>query len=128
MKHYKQLVISLIVLLVFWGSVSSFIFASSPNYGYSDHSNILYYDGYVQCQPSYNQNGNHAAQCWLRYVKADGGNDSGRIWSLGGLSQNDSRILSVSKRYWDDLNPWASVTTFSYGFTWVPHNSGIWPY
>lgn len=125
-KVRKMLTVSFIGVLLFFSV--SIVSASSTNYGSSVEHLQLYYDGYVQCKPSYNDGGSHAAQCWLRYVKADGGNDTGKLYSLQGTSQSDGRVLSVSRRYWDDLNPFAAKTTFSYGFIWVPHNAGYWPW
>lgn len=103
------------------------VLAASPNYGRtSEHISQLFYDGYVQCQPSYIQAKQRAARGWLRY-DIPGVKTSGNQYTSAGSGPADSRIHSKSYRFFDSFNPIAPKTTFTYGFNWVPVNSP-WPY
>jgi hypothetical protein len=78
--------------------------AASPNYATNTHEDMsLYYYGYVQCQPSYVENGNHAARGYIRYWRYDllGNvvNDTGRLYTAYGNGPDDGRILSRSYTY-----------------------------
>ncbi|MBS3949432.1 MAG: hypothetical protein KGZ53_02025 [Peptococcaceae bacterium] len=101
--------------------------AGGPNYATSTHHSIAIYDGYIQCQPSYVDNGYHAARGFFVYRNGWGG---GEQWAYTSYGQNaqDGAIYSASMRYWDTLNPFAPKVTFNYNFDWVPFGSGIWPY
>lgn len=104
----------------------------SPNYATNSHEDMsIYYYGYVQCQPSYVENENHAARGYIRYWRYDlqGNivNDTGRLYTAYGNGPNDGRILSRSHTYTDSIIPNPHKTQFRYGFDWVPHGSGIWP-
>ena len=113
------------IALAAW--VAPALAAGSPNYATTTESALgLYYDGYVQCQPSYVQAKQHAAQGWLRY-NIPGGADSGRQYTGKGTGPTDSRIYSKSYRFYDTLSPVAPATQFTYGFNWVPDGSP-WPY
>lgn len=119
----------LIVLMV--GATTAFA-AASPNYATNKHDALsLYYYGYVQCKPSFVENGNHAARGYLRYQRYDlFGNvskDTGRIYTAYGSGPTDSRILSKSYTFTDSIIPNPNKTQFWYGFDWVPKGSGYWP-
>jgi len=99
--------------------------ASWPNFATSTESaSQLFFDGYVQCQPAYIENGHHAARGFFVYRNGL----VGEQWAFTpfGQSAEDGSILSVSMRYLDTLNPWAPAVTFNYGFDWVPFGSGKW--
>ena len=60
--------------------------SASPNYATNSHEDMsLYYYGYVQCQPSYNEDGKHAQAGYIRYWRYDllGNtvNDTGRLYT-----------------------------------------------
>lgn len=118
-----------VVLVLCMGALV--VFASGPNFYLNDHSNMLYYDGYIQCQPSYNDHGSHAANGYIRYFGLDAAgnhiNDTGRLYTGTGTGPNDGHIYSRSYRYFDSLDPNAVPTQFYYGFTWVPDGSPYWP-
>ena len=97
---------------------------ASPNYGYSKEVVQYFYDGYVQCQPSYNDNGKHAARAYL--TLKNGAEGTVVKYTDWGKNFNDSRILSTSYRYRDTLNPIAPKVTFNFNFIYASHN-GIWP-
>lgn len=104
--------------------------AMSPNYATNSHEDMsIYYYGYVQCQPSYVENENHAARGYIRYWRYDlqGNivNDTGRLYTAYGNGPNDGRILSRSHTYTDSIIPNPHKTQFRYGFDWVPHGSGM---
>lgn len=99
---------------------------SSPNYATSKERFQYLYDGYVQIQSSYNDNGQHAARGYIRYSGGANG-DTGRLYTSFGTSMNDSKIRSRSYTYNDTLNPWAPKVKFNYGFDWVPAGSSVWP-
>ena len=132
-NKFTAIMSCLVAMLMLFGVTTAFANAS-PNKGASYHNNDMgiYYQGYVQCQPSYIENGNHAARGYLRYWCYDlSGNvedDTGRLYTEYGNGPNDSRILSRSYIYRDSLipNPYYK-TQFRYGFDWVPHGTGIWP-
>lgn len=120
MKKWFNYVTALIIL----GAFVVFVlpsFAASPNYATSVEGPWpgLYYDGYIQIQPSYNENGYHAARGYFVYRNGD----EGEVWTYTeyGKSERDSTIYSASRRYWDtwDLN--APPVTFNYNFDWIPH-------
>ena len=97
----------------------------SPNYGTSKERLLLYYDGYVQCQPSYNDGGRHAARASFTYKNGSFGT---KTWLTSyGSSINDSNIYSKSGTDVDSLNPVAPKVTFTTNFNWVPHGSTAWP-
>lgn len=87
----------------------------------------LYYEGYIQCQPSYNDNGYHAARGY--YVYRNGAD--GDVWTYTsyGKNINDSKIYTASSTYRDiwSLDPTVPKVTFNYNFDYVPHGSNIWP-
>lgn len=131
-NKFTAIMSSLVAMLMLFGVTTAFANAS-PNYATNYHNDMgLYYQGYVQCQPSYIENGNHAARGYIRYWRYDlfGNvvNDTGRIYTAYGNGPNDARILSRSYTYRDSVIPNESYKTqFRYGFDWVPHGSGIWP-
>lgn len=46
--------------------------SASPNYATNSHEDMsLYYYGYVQCRPSYNDDGAHAQAGYIRYWRYD---------------------------------------------------------
>lgn len=96
----------------------------NPNYGNVVEKLQYYYDGYVQCQPSYNENGQHAARGHFTFNNGK----EGKVikYTEWGNGFDDKRIISTSYRYKDTLNPIAPKVTFSYGFNYAKHN-GSWP-
>lgn len=99
--------------------------ANSPNFATNNHPTELYYDGYVQCQPSYLEAKSHAARGYIRY-RIQGITDTGRLYTAGGYGPTDSRIYSRSYRFYDTWSD-APKTEFYYGFDWVPVGSA-WPF
>lgn len=122
----KKIILTLSSLMLMAVLVSTTVFAYNPNYGESIERFQYFYNGYVQCQPSYNDGGYHATRSYLRYENGMWG-DTGRLYTSYGRSPEDSRIYSRSKTYDDSLNPWAPVVEFDYGFDYVPYGSGAWP-
>jgi hypothetical protein len=116
--------ITLIVSVILLFGLRSAV-ASSPNWGSStEHWTGLYFDGYVQCQPSYVENGQHAAQGWFVYRN---GRD-GEQWAYTpkGTGPGDTKILTASMRYYDSPEWDAPPVTWSYNFMWVPVGAE-WP-
>lgn len=93
--------------------------ASGPNYATTQEVWNLYYDGYAQIQPSYwdstapYSTGGYARRGGFRYL-----NSADDRWFYTETSDNkhDSRILSVSQRVRDSLNPFAPKTIFKTNF------------
>ncbi|MEG1772599.1 MAG: hypothetical protein RRY79_05620 [Clostridia bacterium] len=132
MRKYVITVLSYIFVVVLLIGATTAFAASSPNYATNDHDDMsLYYYGYVQCQPSYLEDGNHAARGYIRYQRFDLlGNiskDTGRLYTAYGNGPTDSRILSRSHTFTDSIIPNPYKTQFWYGFDWVSSGSGIWP-
>lgn len=122
-KKITGIITVLIAMLAFF-AISAL--ASSPNYATSkEHWTGLYSDGYVQIQPSYNDNGYHAARGYFVYRN---GRD-GEQWASTAYGQGpeDSAIYKASMRYWDIIAIGAPKVTFNYNFDWVPHGSPLWP-
>lgn len=58
--------------------------SASPNYATNSHEDMsLYYYGYVQCRPSYNEDGKHAQAGYIRYWRYD-------LWAILSMTQVDS--------------------------------------
>lgn len=132
MKKFMTIMSCLVIVLLLVGITTAFAAAPSPNYATNSHEDMsLYYYGYVQCPPSFVENGNHAARGYIRYWRYDlfGNvvNDTGRLYTSYGNGPNDGRILSRSYTYTDSIIPNPRKTQFRYGFDWVPDGSGIWP-
>lgn len=130
-KRTLTMLSCILAVFLFVGATTAFA-ASSPNYATNSHEDMsLYYYGYVQCQPSYIEDGNHAARGYIRYQRPDlFGNiveDTGRLYTAYGTGPNDSRILSRSYTFTDSIIPNPNKTQFWYGFDWVPSGSGAWP-
>ncbi|MBP3041844.1 hypothetical protein J9303_20645 [Bacillaceae bacterium Marseille-Q3522] len=120
-------ILSVIGALIFFVSMISTVLGASPNYATStEHWSQLFYDGYIQIKSSYNQNGYHALQGWMRYQNGRDG-DTGRIYTEQGKGYYDGNIYSRSKRYYDTLDPFAPSVRFTYDFSWWPHDAGAWP-
>ena len=84
MKKFMTIMSCLVIVLLLVGITTAFAAAPSPNYATNSHEDMsLYYYGYVQCQPSFVENGNHAARGYIRYWRYDlfGNvvNDTGRL-------------------------------------------------
>ncbi len=125
-KIIRALILPIFFFIMICG-VKKYGFAGSPNYGKSTHPDIFTYNGYVQCQPSFNDKmDGHAAAAYLRY-SIKGIKDTGRIWTNYGYGKNDTRIYSRSYVFKDSLIPNAPKTKFNYGFHWVPDNDSYWP-
>jgi len=124
-KNARKLVGITALLVATASSVILPVMASSPNFARSVHPSLFYYDGFVQCQPAYVDNGRHAARGFFVYRN---GRD-GEQWAYTAYGQgpSDGAIYTASMRYFDSLNPWAPEVTFNYNFDWVPLGSGIWP-
>lgn len=129
----KPKLIGLVILMAVIMSLPMVAHASSPNYATNDHQDMsIYYYGYVQCQPSYNDGGFHAARGYLRYWRYNLlgviVEDTGRLYTAYGTSATDSRILSRSHTFTDSIIPNPYKTQFRYGFDWIPHGSSDWPF
>lgn len=132
MRKRALTVLSCVLVVVLMIGATTAFAASSPNYATNSHEDMsLYYYGYVQCQPSYVEDGNHAARGYIRYQRFDLlGNiseDTGRLYTAYGNGPTDSRILSRSYTFTDSIIPNPYKTQFWYGFDWVPSGSGVWP-
>ncbi len=89
----------LCVAVVIGMGVSSLADASvdrvSPNMGYYEILNDEEAFGYMQIQPSYNENGKHAQIGFAQFIPVSG--NSGTIsQTAAGTHEGDSRILSTS--------------------------------
>ena len=131
-KKFAAFMSCLLVVLLLTGAATALAASSSPNYATNSHDDMsLYYYGYVQCQPSYVENGSHAARGYIRYWRYDLlGNitaDTGRLYTAWGTGPSDGRILSRSYTYTDSVIPNSRKTQFRSGFDWVPTGTGIWP-
>lgn len=73
------------------------------------------YDGYLQTNLRTLYKGNRADRGYIRYSGGNQG-DTGRLYT----SYSRGSRVSVSKRYYDTLNPWAPKVHFNYGFEWTP--------
>lgn len=87
------------------------------------------FNGTVYCQPSYLENGKHAARgCfnWDGYDK-NYNRISGtvKVYTPYGKGPNDSNIYSASKKYSAPAN--AVIVLAPCGFSWVPDKNGVWP-
>ncbi len=123
-KHIKNvLVLASLVVMMFSVTAN----ASGVNYGSSKEVlGGLYYDGYVQCKPSYNDNNRHAARGYFTYN--NGADGYKRYYTAYGKNISDSNVYTKSARYrdrWTLKN--VPATTFNYNFDWVPHGSSVWP-
>lgn len=122
----KKLMLGLLSLSL---SLSLFLsvvaYASTWNYANSSRSGDTFV-GYVQCKPSFNDNGQHAANGYIRYSGGKSG-DTGRLYTATGKNANDANIYTRSHAYADSPDPSQPVTKFNYGFTWVAHGSPVWP-
>ena len=84
MKNRFTAIMSCLVAALLLGMTTAFA-AASPNYATNKHKDLSpYYYGYVQFQPSYVENGNHATRGYIRYWRYDllGNvvNDTGRLY------------------------------------------------
>ena len=132
MKNRFTTLMSCFVIVLLLFNTMNALAAKSPNYGTNTHNDMeLYYIGYVQCQPSFVENGKNAARGYIRYWRYDllGNrvNDTGRLYTPYGHGPNDSRLMSRGYVYRDSIIPNLLKTQFRYGFDWVPAESGIWP-
>ena len=132
MRKCALTVLPCVLIVVLLIGVTAAFAAESPNYATNKHEDLsLYYYGYVQCQPSYEEDGNHAARGYIRYQRFDlFGNiseDTERHYTAYGTGPDDSRILSRSYTFRDSIISNSYKTQFWYGFDWVPAGTGIWP-
>jgi len=126
MTSVKAKILGAAMLLLAVSSVLALTaLAAPPNYGRSTHPSPLHYVGYVQCQPSFWDNGFHAARGF--FVYRNGRHGEQWTFTAYGQSAQDSAIYSASSIYWDHFDPWHPQVTFNYNFDWVPIGSGIWP-
>lgn len=134
MKKIKKILVICVALLIVIYFQTIIKGNESPNYASNTHNYwSIYYYGYVQCQPSYNENGWHAQAGYIRYWRYDLSgnivNDTGRLYTDYGSGQSDSRILTRSHTYTDSIIPNSLKTQFRYGFQWQEHddNGRNWP-
>lgn len=113
--------LSSFVLVITLCSMINYISAGSPNYGYSKERYQLWYEGYVQILPEYNENGFHARRGALRYY-ITGERDTGWVWTEYGKNQEDTKIYSRKLSFRDSLNPASPATQFRTLFDWVEHS------
>ena len=108
------------------------VYSLCTSFRYSHEDMSLYYYGYVQCRPSYNEDGKHAQAGYIRYWRYDllGNvvNDTGRLYTPYGTDQTDSRLLTKSHTYTDSIIPNPHKTQFRYGFIWQPHRDKAIPW
>lgn len=131
MKRIVTVLSCILCTVLLIGALTAFA-ARTPNYATNSHQDMsLYYYGYVQCQPSYVEDGHHAARGYIRYIRFDrNGNvdvDTNRLYTEYGYGPNDGRILSKNYTFMDSIISNPFKTEFWYGFEWVPDGSGIWP-
>jgi hypothetical protein len=78
------------------------------------------WNGYVQIQASYNDNGLHAKQGYHRFTREAGPPlDTGRLWTSQATSPSDSTIRWREDSVWDSPL-WGDqyTTRYWYGFVW----------
>ena len=117
----------LCVAVVIGMGISSLADASidriSPNFGYSyplEEEGKLY--GYVQIQPSYNDNGKHAQVGRGEFISADGRGNA--CQTAVGTHEGDSRILSAYctfQMHKDSSGKNYYTTVFRKGYIYQPH-------
>ncbi|MDQ0163270.1 hypothetical protein [Aeribacillus alveayuensis] len=76
------------------------------------------WNGYVQIQASYNDNGRHAKQGYHRFMRDAGPSlDTGRLYTSKASSKKDTKIHSRKDSVWDSPL-WGDkyVTRYYYGF------------
>jgi len=95
--------------------------ASSPNYAVAWQTwGGAIWNGYVQIQASFNDNGRHARQGYHRFMREAGpALDTGRLWTSEATSPSDSRIHSRQDWVWDSPL-WGDryTTRYYWGFLW----------
>lgn len=121
----RSIILALLGLVIIVSTVIR-VSAQSPNYGSAYYAGSSGYSTYIQIQPSYNQNGNHAARGTVRVVTQQYG-EIGSSSTPWGANQNDTRILSANRMIPSppQINPYAFTAPTQ--FVWVPHDSGHWP-
>jgi hypothetical protein len=101
-------------------------FGTRPNYASNVEYLFIYYNGYIQVQPSAIQNGMHSYNGYIRYTNGIPA-DTGRLYTASGNGCHDSRILSRSYTYTDDINN-PNPVHFYYGFNRTAHGTPeSWP-
>ncbi|HCC33192.1 MAG TPA: hypothetical protein DEQ28_04730 [Clostridiales bacterium] len=95
--------------------------ASSMNYAvaWQTWSGAIW-NGYVQIQASFNDNGRHARQGYHRFMREAGpALDTGRLWTSAATSPRDSTIRSRQDWVWDSPL-WGDryTTRYFWGFLW----------
>ncbi len=81
----------------------------SLNYITNEHPSIFHYEGYGQCNSSVPDAGEFFLRVAIRY-RIDGVSDTGYLWT----PNSAGNTVSVSKTFYDSLNPFAPVTEFYY--------------
>ncbi len=78
------------------------------------------WNGYVQIQASFNDNGRHARRGFHRFTREAGPPlDTGRLWTSTATSRNDSTIRSRQDSVWDSPL-WGDryTTRYNWNFEW----------
>lgn len=78
------------------------------------------WNGYIQIQASYNDNGRHAKQGYHRFTREAGPSlDNGRLYTSEATSPYDSEIRSRQDSVWDSPL-WGDqyTTRYNYDFLW----------
>lgn len=94
------------------------------NQGNIYNNKTKYTSGEVQVQPSYNDNGWHCAQGYLKFVeRSKSGEHLGEYlkYTPMGIDQEDSRILRVPYYTYNLSNSDAAYTEGTYGFIRMKH-------
>jgi len=132
MKKKKIVFVSLLVILLLLPCITAYA-VYNPDFATNTHEDMsLIYYGYVQCQPSFNDGGQQAADGYIRYMRYNLFGylveDTGRMYTEHSIGPDDNNIYSRSEVFYDSIlwNPYK--TEFWYEFTWVPYGSGNWPY
>lgn len=130
-KKIATIFVGTVLLIVLCAQALASVYTASPNY--AEHTGSYpEFSGYIQCRPSYNQNGKHAQAGYIRFysINSSGGKfrDTGKMYTDCGIDQNDSRLLTRSEDY--DVPTGATKVEFQYGFVWQTHHDdgpAPWP-
>lgn len=127
-KLFALTLASVICISLFFGGITAKAVITSPNRVSTSVSGRTF-SGTVYCQPSYIENGKHAARGYFNWDGYDknynriGG--TSKVYTPYGKGPNDSQIYQASKNY--TASSKVVISLAPCGFTWVQDGSGNWP-
>lgn len=132
MKKYVMAVLSCIIaVFVLLGTMSTAFAALNPNYATNTTKSTFKRVGYIQCQPSYVQNGKHAVFGRFKYYQTNSAGtsiikQSPEIQTAKGTGPNDKSILKAEYTFTGN-SVTSSLIAFNYGWSMYPDDGG-WPF